>query len=89
MFTMLFIGSCQKNACCKGEKAIFKDLHGLDGCGYVIELDNGKRLEPVNMKDFSITPENGKKIWVKYHKTSGGSVCMVGEIVKIDCISEY
>jgi len=79
--------SCQKDGCNNGVKAEFKDLTGLDGCGFVIDLNEGKRLEPTNLSEFNITPENGKKIWVKYHETEGGSICMSGEIVEIDCIS--
>lgn len=63
-------------------------MTGLDGCGMMIELLDGKRLEYTNINDFEIAPENGKKIWVKYETHQGGSVCMAGEMVKITCISE-
>lgn len=87
-FLLIFLPSCRKKDCIGAEKATFKDLTGLDGCGYVIELENGKRLEPVNLSEFSITPVNGSKIWVKYHLFEGGSICMVGDLVEVDCISE-
>ena len=82
------LSSCQKGGCKEAVKAEFKDLTGLDGCGIVIQLSDGSYIEPQNLSDFSITPEDGKKIWVQYHSTQGGSICMVGDIVKIDCISE-
>jgi hypothetical protein len=84
----IILTSCKKEPCSGAQKAIFKDLSGLDGCGLVIELENGKKLEPINLSEFSITPENGRKIWVKYHLFEGGSICMVGDIVKVDCITE-
>jgi hypothetical protein len=43
-------------------------------------------LEPINLSDFQteVTIQDGQKVWVKYHETSGGSFCMVGKIVTID-----
>ncbi|MFT6922193.1 MAG: hypothetical protein ACJA1C_001195 [Crocinitomicaceae bacterium] len=86
---VLLSTSCDKASNCDNAvKAELKDLTGLDGCGMVIELSNGDRLEPTNLSDFSINIADGQKIWVEYHVTSGASVCMVGEIVEIDCIGE-
>ena len=86
---VLLTASCDKASDCDNAvKAKFKDLTGLDGCGMVIELSNGDRLEPTNLSDFQINVDDGQKIWVEYHVISGGSICMVGEIVEIDCIGE-
>lgn len=88
---ILFIAglfACEKSDCTDAVKAKFKDMTGLDGCGMMIELNNGGRLEPINLEDFSIVPEDGMKIWVNYHATQGGSICMAGELVEIDCIVE-
>jgi len=87
--SLLTLTSCEKESDCPNAvKATFTDLTGLDGCGMVIELENGDRIEPVNLSDFEIDVEDGKKIWVEYHSFSGASICMVGEIVEIDCIGE-
>ena len=80
--------ACKKDDCSNGINAKFKDLTGLDGCGMVIELEDGTRLEPVNLSDISITPKDGMKIRLKYHSIEGGSICMVGETVKIDCLEK-
>lgn len=71
-------------------KAEIKDLTGLDGCGFVIELENGERIEPINYDDFDVELKDGEKIWVSYHLTPFliGSVCMVGDIVEIDCMTK-
>ena len=54
----------------------------------MIELNNGTKLEPTNLNDFSINLEENKKIWVVYHTAAQmASICMTGEIVTIDCIS--
>ncbi len=85
----LLSSSCQKSNCPNPEKAIFKDATGIGGCGVVIELPSGKFLEPRNLNDFEITQEDGKKIWVTYHlRETGGTVCMIGDMIEIDCISE-
>jgi hypothetical protein len=80
------------------------DLTGLDGCGWVFELEDGTRLEPLRvfwcgtppiseeqMKD----PLNdfvfldGKKVTIDYELVENAvSICMVGPTAKITCLSE-
>ncbi len=80
--------SCNKNYCEGGVKAVFQDETGLDGCGMLIKLKNGKFLEPKNLADFDVNPPNGQKIWVSYHLAeSGVSTCMVGDLVVVDCLT--
>jgi len=82
--------SCNKNSCCDGaESATIKDLSGLDGCSYVVELKNGEKLEVINLSDFDIKIEDGNQVSISYHEaTEGMSICMVGKIVEADCICE-
>jgi hypothetical protein len=69
--------------------ATLHDYTGLDGCSWVIKLENGEVLEPVNLADFTIELEEGKKVWLKYAEQNDlASICMVGLIVKIDRIWE-
>jgi hypothetical protein len=91
LFTALsfLIFSCSKSH--KGmTKATIKDYTGLDGCGMVIELENGDEIEPSNLNSFSssISITDGQKIWVKYHEIGGASICMVGPSVEIDEMEE-
>jgi hypothetical protein len=99
------VTSCQKNelalpnAC--GTMATIKDLRGLDGCGFVLELDNGERLEPIYNYGFCGTPPlpaptidnvdfiDGKRVSIAYNVLPDrGSICMAGKVVEITCISE-
>lgn len=58
----------------------------LDGCSWVIILDNGKRLEPINLADeFKI---NNLNIWVQYKTYQGNSVCMIGEMITVLAIAK-
>jgi hypothetical protein len=84
--------------------ATVRDLTGLDGCGFVFELEDGNRLEPLRilycgtpsapnetkdnpLLDFEFV--DGKKVMINYEILPNyGSICMVGPIVKIKCISE-
>ena len=76
--------------CTNGVKATLKNLTGLDGCSWVLVLENGKKLEPTNLKKFDhIKLEDGKQVIVEYEtKPLAASICMVGTIVEIICISE-
>jgi len=91
-------------SCDDGVVATVKDLTGLDGCGFVFELPDGSRLEPL-LPGFCGTPplpaevtenplynfqwEDGKRVRIKYEEiTDAASICMVGKIVKITCLEE-
>lgn len=56
---------------------------GLDGCGYLLALDDGKMLEAINLSD--TLKKNDLKLWIKYHPEKNAmSVCMSGMVVRID-----
>jgi hypothetical protein len=86
----LAIHSCNKQSECENsQSAKLVNMTGLDGCSWMIELNDGTKLEPNNLNDFSIDLEENKKIWIVFHPAAQMvSICMVGEIVTIDCISE-
>jgi hypothetical protein len=83
---LLFFFSCQKEEVPPEgyEVATLKNLTGVDGCGFVFELENNKILEPTNIHNFLNTFEVGKKYWIKYELNKlGYSICMVGDVVNI------
>ena len=86
----LAIHSCNKDSECENShSAKLVNMTGLDGCSWMIELNNGTKLEPTNLNDFNINLQENQKIWVVYHNAAQmASICMHGEIVTIDCISE-
>lgn len=100
VFAMLLaIAGCAKNNVqpeCKS-RATVKDLSGLDGCGFVFELEDGTRLEPI-IRVYVTAPTNdplygfefvdGKKVTIDYEISSGASACMAGPIVNITCLTE-
>lgn len=85
---LIVISSCAPQHCPNGVKVKMKNLSGLDGCGWVLELDNGARLEPINLNAFDVKLVEGKKIYVTYEDFPGASICMVGQIVKITSVCE-
>ncbi len=65
-----------------------KDYTGLDGCGYLIELDNGTRLEPVIVHD-SIKFYDNQRVKLSYiERKDMASICMAGIMAEITCIKE-
>mgnify|MGYP001307372293 CR=1 FL=1 len=89
--TFLFLFSyCKKESECENShSAKLVNMTGLDGCSWMIELGDGTKLEPTNLNDFNINLQENQKIWVVYHTAAQmASICMHGEIVTIDCISE-
>ena len=73
---------------CKKEKTeefngTIEDFTGrLDGCSYLVKLDNGKTLEPaLNSSGVTLIP--GKRIAITYRNKPAYSVCMAGETIEI------
>ena len=81
--------------------ATVRDYRGLDGCDFVLELIDGTILEPVKMTVCGPAPQStmtledplanvrtdGTTVIIDYEETSGGSICMVGQLVKITCLT--
>ena len=87
---LLFVITCEDKdeilAC--DIKAILRDYAGLDGCGFVLVLENGGVLE---MGDFDEEPDfkfnDGMKVSISYEEMRDmASICMVGPIVRIICM---
>lgn len=108
VFTFLLIActdedEATKRDCHANTPATIKDLTGLDGCGFVFELEDGTRLEPIRTFRCGTPPiteeqlydplqnfvfQDGKKVFIEYVNTQAVSVCMVGQTVIITCIKE-
>jgi hypothetical protein len=102
---LILIGaSCEKKesgvdpAC--SQEAVVKDLTGLDGCGFVLELSDGTRLIPerrtyIQAPDLQDDPiyhfelTDGKKVKISYRDSELLGACMAGEIVFITCITSF
>ena len=66
-----------------------KDHSGLDGCKFLIHLENGDRLEPAEISDKRFELKNGMKIKFSYElATDLMSICMGGKLVRVTCIQE-
>ena len=67
--------------------AEFRDFSAVDGCMWVIELEDGAKLEPINLSDFDVLPLEGKKIAISYvDRLDMSSICMVGTIIELQTL---
>ncbi|MEX1002084.1 MAG: hypothetical protein WDZ35_08210 [Crocinitomicaceae bacterium] len=88
---MISVSSCNKNNGCpnNSEKAFVRDYTDSDTCGILFQLEDGTKLEPINRSEFpNINYEDGQLIWLKHKEASGASICGMGEIIEIKCVSE-
>ncbi len=85
-----FSGCEKEDPLISGEvEGIVKDYTGLDGCGFIIELTNGEKLEPAQMADTGFVFYDGQRVVLTYTElTDMASICMVGKIVRIETIRE-
>lgn len=57
----------------------------VDGCGFMIFLEDGKKLNPDNLQEQF--QREGLKVWVKYGiRKNAMSICMAGDNVIITAI---
>lgn len=74
--------------CPNGEQAVLTKLD-LDGCDWVLLLQTGEKLQPMNIYDFLTEEQIEKgeafKVRVEYYETKSASICMVGKTVAIKC----
>lgn len=85
------IGSVEYNLeildCKDFHYGILRNLTGLDGCGWIIQLSDSTKLEPINLDDFDIELRENKPVCFQFHeRTDLGSYCMVGKVVELDFI---
>ncbi len=75
--------------CDHGGLAILKKIQ-LDGCKWVIELNNGEKLEPQNIKEFlsesDFDSSKEFKVKIQYYETKSASICMIGKTIAITCL---
>lgn len=68
------------------EMGTLKDFTGLDGCNFLIVLDNGDKLQPI-IQDADIELKDGQRIKFGYTEiVDQMSICMAGKMVEILCI---
>lgn len=63
-------------------RATVVDMSGLDGCRLLLELSDGRRLQPINLaKDYQ---KPGLKLRFTYKKAEGYmGICMAGDMVEL------
>jgi hypothetical protein len=68
----------------KFEKGTLYDYSEIAGCDFIIKLDDGGNLEPLNLQDFDEEPEDGGRVEVKYvEEPSINSLCNAGTVVTL------
>lgn len=80
--------SCKpKPHCTDGVTAKLVDKSGLDGCTWLIELEDGSMLQPLNLDSFNIEKQNDLSISLTYKKADAfAGICMAGQMVELSCI---
>ena len=81
-FVVLSLFACKKTTATVESYGVVRDFTGLDGCGLLIVLDDGHKLEIKSLPS-GITLTNNKRVAVIYKPASGFSICMAGEIVDV------
>ena len=68
-------------------RATVVDMTGLDGCQFLLKLEDGKKLEPINLDP--AYKKDGLPVWIKYIDSKGSmSICMTGKMVRIIAIEK-
>lgn len=87
--SLLATGACDRDPSSGWANGIYRDYRGLDGRGFLIELDKAndsvpsRFLEPINPGSFGVPASDGLNIRVKYRLLRSASVCMKGQVAEI------
>lgn len=65
-------------------EATVLDYRNLDGCTFLMQLNNGEKLQPENLD--SVFQKNNLQVLIKYHLTGKNTICMTGKTILIDFI---
>jgi hypothetical protein len=61
----------------------------VDGCTWLIKLDEEKYLQPINLNAFIKKPRNGQKVKFVYNVAKGkAGFCMMGQMVELVAIKK-
>lgn len=61
-------------------KGVVKDYSDLDGCGFIIELENGDKINPVIINNSNIELIDGENVEISYELIDTiADICMVGQ----------
>ncbi|MEP6682306.1 MAG: hypothetical protein ABJA35_03560 [Parafilimonas sp.] len=86
-----FYASCNKDSN-SGNNNIVNGIiikESVDGCTYLIKLEDDKLLEPTNLSSFNVTLKDGQLVKFSYKiNTTNGSICMMGQIVDLTYIAD-
>lgn len=68
--------------------ATAKDFTGLDGCGIMMVLDNGDKMLPVNLDQYSPALKDGEHVRVSFVLEDMASTCMAEDaVVRLTCLA--
>ena len=79
---ILLVVGCTKDNSSIEANGIVQDFTGLDGCGKMIVLDSGEKLEIISLPS-NTTLEVNRRIRVEYKPEPRASICMAGLTVHI------
>jgi hypothetical protein len=68
-----------------GIQATVVDYRELDGCEYLIELQDGTKLQPVNLDNKY--KKDQLKVRITWKNFDGAGICMTGTMVELTSIS--
>ena len=90
ILTLLALISCKKEQLIVTE-GVIKDYTGLDACTWLIEVEEDgetNRLQPINLDEFKIEPQDGLKVKFKYKPSDLGGFCMAGPVIELTSLKE-
>ncbi|MCA1760365.1 MAG: NigD-like protein [Bacteroidales bacterium] len=94
VLTIIFAGCQEKEDMTFQETGVVVDYAGTDHCSFIIELDNGEKIQPLHFpEDFAFV--QGQRVLVDYVKLPNviptcdkGIACDILNVEELDCGSE-
>jgi hypothetical protein len=66
----------------------YVDMQGLDGCTFLIQLEDGRKLLPIYSREPDFQPKDGMKVRLDFKPADDmASVCMAEDLIaEITCL---
>lgn len=71
-----------------GYNAKLVNYTGLDGCSWMIKMNDGTVYEPINLSAFEAHPTNNEPVFITFQVEPSISICMVGTNIRLQSLKK-
>ncbi|MEI6310723.1 MAG: hypothetical protein WCP57_00545 [Bacteroidota bacterium] len=83
-FILFLLVSCKKQVETYNAKLV--NYTGLDGCSWMVKMNDGTIYEPLNLNAFEAYPSDNEPVQITFQLEPTISICMVGNTIRLQSL---